>query len=220
LPLDDRPREKLILKGAGVLSDSELLAILLRTGIKGRSVVEVARDLLEKHGSLANLATKPVAAIKKSLGIGDDKAATLAAAFELGRRIKFDDRWLSKTQIVSPKDVADVFIPLLRDKLKEIFYVVCLNSSNKIIRYEEVSVGSLNASVVYPREVFKAAIENSSANIILLHNHPSGNAEPSGEDIQLTRKLCQAGEILDIRIFDHIIIAGENFTSFADRGLI
>jgi DNA repair protein RadC len=220
LPLDDRPREKLILKGANALSDSELLAILLRTGIKGKSVIEMARDLLEKHGSLANLATKPVSVIKKSLGVGDDKAAALAAAFEIGRRIKFDDKWFFKNKIISPGDVAGIFIPLLRDKLKEIFYVICLNSSNMIIRYEEVSVGSLNSSVVYPREVFKAAIENSSANIILLHNHPSGNAEPSPEDIQLTKKLCHAGEILDIKIFDHIIIAGEKYTSFVDKGLM
>lgn len=220
MPLDDRPREKLIQKGANALSDSELLAILLRTGIKGKSVIEVARDLLEKHGSLASLATKPVSVIKKSLGIGDDKAAALAAAFEIGRRIKFDDRWFSKNKIISPRDIAEIFIPLLRDKLKEIFYVICLNSSNMIIRYEEVSVGSLNSSVVYPREVFKAAIENSSANIILLHNHPSGNAEPSQEDIQLTKKLCHAGEILDIRIFDHIIVAGEKYTSFVDKGLM
>lgn len=220
LPLDDRPREKLLLRGAQSLSDAELLAILLRTGTKGTSVIELAQNLLKRNDNLAVLSTKTIENLKRDSGIGNDKAATLAAAFELGKRIDVSQKWMSKLKITSPADVADIFIPLLRDELKENFIVICLNSSNKIIKYEIVSVGSLNASIVHPREVFKTAIDNNSANIILIHNHPSGNPEPSSEDIQITKKLVEAGKILDIQVFDHIIVAGKNYTSFVEKKLI
>jgi DNA repair protein RadC len=123
-------------------------------------------------------------------------------------------------KITSPKDVADIYIPLLRDELKENFYILCLSSSNKIMQAEKISMGSLNASLVHPREIFKVAIENSSASIICIHNHPSGNPEPSNEDISITKKLVEAGKLLDIPLFDHIIIAGNNYTSFVERRLI
>ncbi len=220
LPFDDRPREKLILRGAGNLSDAELIAILLRTGKKGKSVIGIAQELLSQHGNLAILATKSINTLTKSEGIGRDKAAALLAAFEISRRIQSQSKWFTDNKITSPKDVADVFIPLLKDELKELFIVVCLNSANKIIKFETISVGNLNSSVVHPREVFKTAIENSSASIILLHNHPSGNPEPSGEDIAITKKLTETGKIMDIPVFDHIIIAGDNFTSFVEKRLI
>lgn len=220
LPLDDRPREKLILRGAGNLSDAELIAILLRTGKKGKSVIGIAQELLKQHDNLAVLATKSLQTIIKSEGIGRDKAAALLAAFEISRRIQSQSKWFSDNKITSPQDIADVFIPLLKDELKERFIVVCLNSANKIIKYETISVGNLNSSVVHPREVFKSAIENSSASIILVHNHPSGNPEPSGEDIAITRKLSETGKIMDIPVFDHIIIAGDKFTSFVEKRLI
>ncbi len=219
LPLDDRPREKLLLRGAGSLSDSELIAILLRTGTKGKSVIEIAQSILSK-GNLATLATNSVESFTKINGIGKDKAASLAAAFELGRRIGFQDKWYSKKKITSPEDLAELFIPLLRDEVKEKFIVVCLNSSNQIIKYETISVGNLNSSVVHPREVFKVAIDNNSANIFLLHNHPSGNTEPSKEDISITKRLVEAGKIMDINIFDHLIIAGDKFTSFVEKRII
>jgi DNA repair protein RadC len=155
-----------------------------------------------------------------TLGIGNDKAATLLAAFELSRRIQVQSKWFSDKKITSPQDVADIFIPLLRDEIKEHFIVVCLNSANKIIRYEIVSVGNLNSSVVHPREIFKAAIENNSASIILLHNHPSGNPEPSNEDISITKKVVESGKIMDIPVFDHIIIAGSGFTSFVEKRML
>lgn len=219
LPLDDRPREKLLLRGAASLSDSELIAILLRTGTKGKSVIEVAQSILAE-GNLATLATNSVESFTKINGIGKDKAATLAAAFELGRRIGFQEKWFSKKKITSPEDLAELFIPLLRDEIKEKFIVVCLNSSNQIIKFETISIGNLNSSVVHPREVFKVAIDNNSANIFLLHNHPSGNTEPSKEDISITKRLVEAGKIMDINIFDHLIIAGDTFTSFVEKRII
>ena len=220
LPLDDRPREKLILRGPQSLSDAELIAILLRTGKKGKSVVSIAHDLINQEGNLSRLALKSLASFQKTEGIGKDKAATLLAAFEISKRIQSQVKWLFDVKITSPKDVADIYIPLLRDELKENFYILCLSSSNKIMRAEKISMGSLNASLVHPREIFKVAIENSSASIICIHNHPSGNPEPSNEDISITKKLVEAGKLLDIPLFDHIIIAGNNYTSFVERRLI
>lgn len=220
LPLDDRPREKLVLRGSQSLSDSELLAILIRTGSKGKSVIQIAQDLIKKYGSLSILAQKSVENLTKDFGIGRDKAATLSAAFELSRRVDFNDKWFSKKKITAPSEVADIFIPILRDEVKEKFIVVCLSSANRIIKHETISIGSLNASIVHPREVFKVAIDNNSANIILLHNHPSGNTEPSREDIAVTKKMVEAGKILDIHVIDHLIIAGGSFTSLVERKML
>jgi len=220
LPLDDRPREKLLMRGAQNLSDAELIAILLRTGKKGTSVLEISRELIKSEGNLAVLATKTVESLQKVSGIGKDKAATLAAAFELSRRILSQAKWFSNKKVTSPQEIADVFIPLLRDDNKEKFIVVCLNSSNKIIKHEIISIGNLNSSVVHPREIFKVAIDCSSASIILIHNHPSGNPEPSNEDIRITKKIVDSGKILDIPVFDHLIIAGETYTSFVEKRLI
>ena len=219
LPKDDRPREKLILKGPQSLSDAELIAILLRTGTKGKSVIEVAQTLLLED-NLAILVSKSVEALTKSIGIGKDKAATLVAAFELARRIKASDKWYSKKKITSPEDIAEIFIPRLRDEVKERFIIVCLNSSNQIIKYETISVGNLNSSIVHPREVFKVAIDNNSASIFLIHNHPSGNLEPSKEDVAITKRLVDAGNIFDIKVLDHIIIAGDNYTSLVEKRII
>lgn len=220
LPLDDRPREKLMLRGPHNLTDAELLAILLRTGKKGKTVINVAQEIIQVHKNLAVLASKTLSDLVKIGGIGKDKAATLLAAFELSRRILSQSKWFSERKITSPQDVAEIFIPLLRDEMKEKFILVCLNSANKIIAHDEISVGNLNSSVVHPREVFKAAIDHRSASIILLHNHPSGNPEPSNEDISITKKMVESGKILDIPVFDHIIIAGNSFTSFVERRLI
>ena len=218
--MDDRPREKLILRGAQSLSDAELIAILLRTGVKGKSVVEVAQELVGKYGGISNVAIQSVESLQKAIGVGKDKAATLSAAFELSRRIDSKKKWYSNKKITSPEDVANIFIPLLRDELKEKFIVVCLNTANQIIKYETISVGNLNSSIVHPREVFKVAIDNNSANIIVLHNHPSGNPEPSREDINVTKKLVEAGKYLDINLFDHIIVSGNTFTSLVQKRII
>ncbi len=220
LPIDDRPREKLLLRGAQNLSDAELVAILLRTGKKGKSVLEISRELISNEGNLAKLATRTVDSLQKVSGIGKDKAATLEAAFELSRRILSQAKWFSNQKVTSPQEIAEIFIPMLRDDTKEKFIVVCLNSSNKIIKHETISIGNLNSSVVHPREIFKVAIDCSSASIILIHNHPSGNPEPSNEDIRITKKVVESGKILDIPVFDHLIIAGDTFTSFVEKRLI
>jgi len=220
LPFDDRPREKLLLRGAQNLSDAELIAILLRTGKKGKSVLEIAREIINSEGNLALLATKTVDSLNKFDGIGNDKAATLAAAFEISRRILSQAKWISNRKVTSPQDIAEIFIPLLRDEVKEKFIVVCLNSANRVTKYETISIGNLNSSVVHPREIFKVAIDNSSASIILIHNHPSGNPEPSNEDIKITKKIVESGKILDISVFDHLIIAGETYTSFVEKRII
>ncbi len=220
LPLDDRPREKLLLRGAQSLSDAELIAILLRTGTKGKSVITISQEIINREKNLAQLALKNLADLKKIPGIGNDKAVTLIAAFEISRRILHQTKWFSSKKITSPQDVAEMFIPILRDEVKEVFMVVCLNSSNKVIKFEKISIGNLNSSVVHPREIFKVAIENNSASIILMHNHPSENPEPSNEDISITKKIVEAGKMMDIPVFDHIIIAGNNYTSFVERRLI
>ncbi|MCX7611214.1 MAG: DNA repair protein RadC, partial [Ignavibacterium sp.] len=205
LPLDDRPREKLILRGPQSLSDAELIAILLRTGTKGKSVVNVAQELLREN-NLANLSSKSVSALTKNSGIGKDKAATLVAAFELAKRILYQQKFLIDKKITSPEEIAELLIPLLKDEIKEKFMVICLNRANKIICKEVITIGTLDTSVVHPREVFKVAIDNNAASIIIAHNHPSGNPEPSNEDISITKKLVEAGKIMDIPVFDHIII--------------
>jgi len=220
LPLDDRPREKLKLRGANSLSDSELLAILLRTGKKGRSVIEVAQDLISEFNDVSVLASKSIQSLQKISGIGQDKAATLVAAFELSRRIEAKNKWKINKKITSPDEIARMFIPILRDEVIEKFLVVVLGSSNKIANYKVISEGSLNSSVVHPREVFKFAVENDAASIILIHNHPSGNLEPSREDISITKKIVESGKMMDIPVFDHIIIGGNNYSSFVEKRLL
>ena len=180
----------------------------------------MAQEFINRHTNLAMAASKTVESFTKGLGIGKDKAATLAAAFEISRRVISQQKWFSNKKITSPSEVAEIFIPLLRDEVKERFIVVCLNTANKIIKYETISIGNLNSSVVHPREVFKVAIDDNSANIILLHNHPSGNAEPSTEDIKVTKKMLEAGKVLDISVLDHLIIAGNSFKSLVEQRII
>lgn len=220
MPIDDRPREKLILRGPQNLADHELVAILLRTGTKGNSVLAVAQQLIEAHGNITRLADQSIKSITKQTGIGKDKAATLVAAFELSRRIKFLEKWYKNKKITCPQDVADIFIPIVSNELQEVFYVVCLNTANQIIKYEKITVGLVNSGMAHAREVYRSAIENNSTNIILIHNHPSGNLEPSREDIQLTKRLVEAGKIIGIDVFDHLIIGHDKFLSMVDKKLI
>lgn len=208
------------MRGPQNLTDAELLAILLRTGTKGKSVLSIAQEIINKEVNLTVLASKSLDSLTKIPGIGKDKAATLLAAFELSRRIQSQSKLFSNKKISSPKEIAEIFIPLLRDELKEKFIVVCLNSANRIIKQETISIGNLNSSVVHPREIFKVAIDSSAANIILIHNHPSGNPDPSNEDISITKKIAESGKILDIPVFDHIIIAGNTYTSFVEKRLL
>ncbi len=220
LPLDDRPREKLLIRGTSSLTDAELLAILIRAGTKGHSAIEIAQKLISEQSDLANVALLSINELKKIKGIGRDKAVTLIAAFEIAKRVQMQNRWEKNTTISSPEDIAEMLIPMLKDEPKEKFLIACLNRANRLIKIEEISVGSLDTSIVHPREVFKAAIENLSASIILIHNHPSGNAVPSEADKKITKQLVNAGTLLDIPVFDHIIIAGNKFFSFVSEKIL
>jgi len=216
---DDRPRERLQQNGPGTLSNSELLAIILRTGTKDMNAKEVGADLLEKYGNFSDLEKLSLTDLNKIKGIGPTKAITLSAVFEIARRIKaapFNQRKVIRT----PEDIAEEYITKLRSLVQEEFRVILLSTANTVIKEVVVSRGSLNASIVHPREVFKPAVIESAASIILMHNHPSGNPNPSKEDIKITKQLAEAGKLIDINIFDHIIIAGNDFYSFARNGLI
>ncbi len=215
LPKVDRPREKLIKYGPEKLSNSELLAILLRTGKKGENVVELASKILKKFGA-KNLTNLEFDELKKYPGLGPAKACEVVACFELGKRLLKD----KKAQIyLSPKDVWDE-LKDLRDHKKEHFVTFFLDSRNQEIKREIISVGSLNASLVHPREVFEPAVKNLAAQVILAHNHPSGDTDPSEEDLEMTKRLVEAGKILGIEVVDHIIVTKNSFLSFKEKNLI
>jgi DNA repair protein RadC len=216
---DERPRERLLRNGASSLSDSELIAILIGNGTKNKSAVDLGRELLEKYNTITDLAKCDLIQFTKISGIGPAKAITLAATFELNKRLKsapFDELRVMRT----PDDITDYYISKYRGIMQEQFRVLLLNSSNQIFKEVLISTGSLNASIVHPREVFREAITNSSASIVLLHNHPSGNPYPSKEDIAITKQLKESGKIIAIEVIDHIIIAGDKYYSFAKNGLL
>ena len=218
-PSEERPREKLLLHGAHSLSEAELLAILIREGTRSANVLDVAKSIISDRRSLRSIARMTASELMRLKGIGQAKAITLLAAFEIGRRIQSSESE-PKAFIRTPEDVARRMVPRLRDLTREEFVVLLLDSQNALQREEHVTVGTLNSSVVHPREVFKPAIDFKAASVIVVHNHPSGNKEPSHEDIEITKQLVEAGKILGIPLHDHVIVAGEAYTSFADRGLI
>ena len=225
MPEGERPREQLKLRGAAALSDAELIAILLRTGMKGTSVVQLAQELLVKFRTLPELAGATVEEIAQVKGIGETKAIQLKAAFELARRLSSNTRD-KQTPISSPEDAAVVVREDMRLLDREEFRVLLLNTKNGLIKKCEVSRGSLNASIVEPREVFKDAIAASAASMILVHNHPSGDPTPSSEDIAVTKRLVKAGELLNIAVLDHIILGhrttkrDQDFVSLKELGLM
>lgn len=215
----EQPRERLMSLGTQALSDAELLAILLRTGRKGEDVLQMSRRLVNTFGNLTELSRRDYRELQKIAGIGPTKAVTLAAAFELGRRVK-SAAFTSRPTITSPADVAGFLGPRIRDLQKEQFHVLILNTANQVVRTEVVSEGNLNSSIVHPREVFRTAIVENAAAIIGVHNHPSGNPTPSREDINITRQLVEAGRIIGITFHDHVIIAGEEYVSLAEQGYV
>jgi DNA repair protein RadC len=220
LPPDDRPREKALHHGSHSLSDSELLALLINTGTKHSSAVDIAKQLLADFGSLQRVASLSITELKRAVkGIGTAKAVMITAAFELSRRLSIQDAVPERT-IRTPDDIAQLYIPRLRDEKQELFVVVCLSSANKIISDKIITKGLLNSSLTHPREVFKQGILENAASLILLHNHPSGNLEPSREDIAITKQLVEAGKIIGIPVHDHVIIGGNGFTSLVERGLM
>lgn len=216
----DRPREKLLEKGRGVLSDAELIGILIGSGSKNETAVELARRILSSVGNDLNALGKlNVAELCKFNGIGEAKAISIIAALELGRRRKIVEA-PQRIKISNSKSVFDAVGPQICDLLHEEFWVLYLDRSNHIIRKSNISKGGVSGTVVDARIIFKQAIENLASAIVLCHNHPSGNLKPSEEDIRITKKLKEAGKLVDIAIIDHIIIAGNNFFSFADEGLL
>jgi len=217
-PRDERPREKLLNHGPEVLSDSELLAIVIRSGSGASNAIDLARTILSDSGSLRRAASRNAEELVRIKGIGRVKAVAVVAAFELGRRVQGEIP--EQVAIIrSPEDVAAVMIPRLRDASCEKFHVLILDSKNGLVRNIELTSGTLNASLVHPREVFKTAIDHRAASVIVVHNHPSGNKEPSREDLEITRQLAETGKIVGIPLHDHIIIAGNEYTSLAERGI-
>ena len=215
----DRPRERLWSLGPGSLTGAELLAILLGTGGAGVGVEALAVQLLEQGGSLRRLAARPPAELLQARGVGPSKAARLVAAFEIAARLSRERRSVAP-RIREPEDVARRFAPRLRDLAVEEFHLLALDSQSRVLREVLVTRGILDSSLVHPREVFRAAIAEAAAGIIVVHNHPSGDPTPSSEDRTVTRQLVAAGQLLDVPVYDHVIIAGDRFTSFAAQGLI
>ena len=219
LPEQDRPREKMLKYGAACLTNAELLAILLRTGTKEKSVLSLAGELIKSSGEqLSVLAKNDIESLSKVKGIGVAKAITIIAALELGRRVDSATIVESST-ISSPHDAAKVFRSYLRDEKKEQFYVMLLNIKNKLISVERLSIGTLNAAMAEPRDVFHMALLKNAAALLLAHNHPSGDPTPSVEDKRVTDRIMLVGENLGIPVLDHIIIGLDSYYSFKNNSL-
>ena len=218
-PAGERPRERLIKEGSHVLSDAQLLAILLRTGSDQANAVQLALDLLGRFHGLQNFGNLTIKELCSIRGIGPAKAAQLKAALELGRR-SIAPAASEKTKINSSQDIFRHFSPPFRHLKKEIFKIILLDQKNRIIRDVLVSEGSLTLTVVHPREVFNPAVRDSAASVIFLHNHPSGDPAPSPEDKELTRRLVAAGDLMGIQVLDHVIIGDHQYFSFSDSGYI
>lgn len=217
IPLNDRPREKMAANGAAVLTDAELIAILLRTGTAEKSAIDIASEMTADGGLYKRLAgITRLNELTNIKGLGQAKAATVLAALEIGRRIA-SAKPLEKIHLSCPQDVADFLMPRLRYAAKEQFVVILLNGKNKVIGTEVVSEGSLSSSVVHPREVYAPAMLHHAAAIMVAHNHPSGDPKPSLEDEEVTRMLSRSGKVLGIPMIDHVIIGDGNYYSFLEN---
>jgi len=217
---EDRPREKLLLKGTGALSDAELIAILIGSGTASLSAVEVAKKLLQQAGhSLNELARLSVKDLTKAKGIGEAKAIAIVAALELGRRRKDQDPE-AKPKIASANDAFQLLRGDLMDLPHEEFWVLLLNRANRLIKKKRVSEGGVSGTVADPKIIFKLALDELASGVIVAHNHPSGNLTASTSDINLTRKLKEAGKFLEIQLLDHLIVSGNGYLSLADEGMM
>ena len=217
---DERPREKLLHKGPPALSDAELLAILISSGTKEKSALDLARDTLKlADNNLHGLGRLSVQELQQTKGIGEARAITIAAALELGRRRQMA-AGLSKQAITQSKDAAEILIPLMRDLSHEVFYVLYLSQSSSLLRLENIGKGGLTSTVADIRIILKNALLHGAARLIVAHNHPSGNLKASKEDIAMTAKLKEAATLMDIKLLDHLIIGDNNYCSMADEGLI
>ncbi len=218
-PEGERPREKLMQQGAHLLSDAELLAIFLRVGVTGKSAVDLARDLLKQFGSLNGIFSASLKEMTQVHGMGSSKYAQLQAIFEMSRRALVEEMQL-KDVLSSPKQVRDYLCLRLGGLSREVFIVLFLDAQNRVLAQEELFSGTLTQTSVYPREVVKRALHHNAASVILAHNHPSGVAQQSQADELLTTALKQALSLVDIRVLDHFIVAGNTSLSFAERGLL
>lgn len=219
LHVDDRPRERLIKQGPQSLSNQELIAILLRTGTKQESVLSIANRVINYFEKLHELKHATLEEIMSIKGIGQAKAVQLLAAIELGRRLS-QKQVDSRFTIRSPKDAASFLMPEMSSLQQEHFVALFLNVKNQVIHKQTIFIGSLNSSIVHPREIFREAVKRSAASIICAHNHPSGNASPSPEDIEVTKRLQEAGFIIGIELIDHIIIGDHQYISLKEQGYI
>jgi len=219
LPLGERPRERLLKLGSEALSAQEILALILGRGIKGESVMVTSQKLLSHFGNLKGVANASVEELTQIRGIGPAKAAQIKAALELSRRLEADVGDKPQPIVKSPEDVVAVAGKQLKGKKKEHFLVLCLDTRNKLINCKPVSIGSLDTSIVHPREAFKEAVSSSAASVVFVHNHPSGDPEPSKEDVELTKRLAKAGEIIGISVLDHIIVCDKSYLSLKARNL-
>lgn len=219
LPVSERPRERLQKFGVEALSAQEILALILGRGIAGESVMVTAQRLLSQFGSLKGIAEASVEELAQVRGIGVAKASQLKAAFELAHRAEGDTTGGDRPLVKTPEDVAGLVQSRLKEKKKEYFLALLLDTRNRLIRVAEISIGSLDSSIVHPREVFKEAIAASAAAVIFVHNHPSGDTTVSEDDIKLTKRLVEAGEIMGIEVLDHIIIGGKAYLSLKREGL-
>ena len=218
MPEDERPRERLARVGPQALSSAELLAIILRTGVKGENVVTMASRLLAKYGGLAGLARAELAQLGQEHGLGPAKASQLLAALELGRRLMAESPE-ERFQIRAPQDAANLLIPLIGHQEQEHFVVLYLDTRNRVMDREVLYKGSLNTSLVRIAEVFRGAIRRNCAAIIVAHNHPSGEPNPSPEDVALTRQLVEAGKLMEVEVLDHVVIGQSRFVSLRERGM-
>jgi DNA repair protein RadC len=218
-PVQERPRERLLALGPASLADAELLAILLRTGVKGKSAVDLARQLLGRFGSISALLEAGSSGTAEVPGLGDAKLAQLKAALELARRA-LREEISSRDALASPRAVRDYLRLALAGREQEVFLLVLLDAQHRVIASEELFRGTLTQTSVYPREVVKCALKHNAAAVIFAHNHPSGVAEPSHADEILTRSLKSALALVDIQVLDHFIVAGTRSMSFAERGLL
>ena len=218
LPKEERPRERLVEFGEQALSSQELLQVIIGRGIAGESVAVTAQKLISQFGSLQELAEASIEELSSVRGIGLAKATQIKAVFEIGRRLSNQIPSYKSKEITDPEKVYRLIKSKLRDYHKEHFYVIALNSRNWSVA--EVSIGSLNASIANPREVFTEAIKNKAASVIFVHNHPSGDPEPSEGDLLTTKRLVEAGKILEIEVADHVIITKKTFLSFKGRQLL
>jgi DNA repair protein RadC len=216
---EDRPREKMLTKGKAALTDAELIAILIGSGSVDENAIELGKRILSSvNDNLSELGKRSIKELMTFKGIGEAKAITIAAAVEIGRRRQFSDM-VQRDRITNSRDIYDIMLPHLIDLQYEEFWILMLNQANHITRRERISTGGVTGTVVDSKMVFKAAIEALAPSIILIHNHPSGNLKPSQADIDLTRKLKEAGKVLDIKVLDHVIVAHTGYYSFADEGL-